>query len=352
MNITLLAFARHLAFSAGMALVSAIMVRAMISARMMDQPDPRKLHTTPIPRGGGLGVVVAFMLGVSVLYGFASFSRLGEAYFRGVILASATIAIVSFLDDIWDWPFVVKLAAQVLAAALAVGSGLYVSVYHLPWLGSYDLGAWGMVATGVWLVFATNAMNFLDGMNGLVAGTALVASLFLALIAASQDGWFVYFASLLLAAGLVGFLPFNFPRARIFLGDVGSQFCGFVLAVLGVAAARFEQVEMSFLLVPMLLSGILYDAGFTLVRRCLAGNNPAQAHRGHLYQLAQRTGMDVRHIAMLHWGFAALGGLVALAFIRVPGVGKPALLVALLLPQLGWTLLVLHRARRAAIGAW
>ena len=152
-----------------------------------------------------------------------------------------------------------------------------------------------------WILFATNAMNFIDGLNGLASGVAAIAGLFLALIAALAGGWFVYFAALLLAAGLIGFIPFNFPRARIFMGDVGSQFCGFVLAVLGVAASRFESVEMSFLLVPLLLSGVLYDVAFTLGRRILAGERVTVAHRGHLYQVANRAGMTAvaRHAGAL-----------------------------------------------------
>ena len=96
-------------------------------------------------------------------------------------------------------------------------------------------------------------MNFIDGLNGLASGVALIACLFLGFIAERHDGWFGYAAAGLLASGLAGFLPFNFPRARIFLGDVGSQFCGFMLAVLAVVASRFEGVELSFLLMPMLL---------------------------------------------------------------------------------------------------
>jgi len=203
-----------------------------------------------------------------------------------------------------------------------------------------------------WILFATNAMNFIDGLNGLAAGTALVASVFLAIIAEAQDGWFVYFASLLLASGLAGFLPFNFPRARIFMGDVGSQFCGFILAVLGIAAARFGAVEMSFLLVPMLLSGVLFDVAFTLVRRLLAGERLSQAHRGHLYQVAHRAGMDARAIAAMHWGFAALGGLAALAFIAAPPATKPLFPTLLLLPQIAWLIAVVARAWRADLGRW
>ncbi len=328
------------------------MVRAMISARVMDTPDSRKAHSRPTPKGGGVGIVVAFLLGIAVLYGTATFARLADPYFRGVILAAAAISLVSFIDDLRDWPFTVKLAAQVLAALAAVGSGLSISVFRLPYVGAVDLGWLGPVVTIGWILFATNAMNFIDGLNGLAAGTALVASVFLAIIAEAQDGWFVYFASLLLASGLAGFLPFNFPRARIFMGDVGSQFCGFILAVLGIAAARFGAVEMSFLLVPMLLSGVLFDVAFTLVRRLLAGERLSQAHRGHLYQVAHRAGMDARAIAAMHWGFAALGGLAALAFIAAPPATKPLFPTLLLLPQIAWLIAVVARARRADLGRW
>ena len=348
----LAAVLRHLAFCAALALVSAMVVAAMLSARIMDTPDARKAHSRPTPKGGGVGVVVAFMLGITVLYGYADFARLADGYFRGVILAAFAIAVVAFFDDLRDWPFVVKLAAQALAALAAVGSGLYLRAVHVPYVGTVDLGWVGIAATLAWILFVTNAMNFIDGLNGLAAGTSLVACGFLALVAAGQGGWFVYFTSMLLAAGLIGFLPFNYPHARIFMGDVGSQFCGFVLAVLGVAAARFDAVEMSFLLVPCLLGGVLYDVAFTLVRRALAGERVTQPHRGHLYQVAHRAGMDARWVAAVHWGFAALGGLVIIAFVRVPSGAKVMLPFLLLLPQFAWTGAVVVLARRAGIGRW
>ncbi len=349
---TFAAFLRHLLFCAGLATVSAVTVRAMIAARVMDTPNARKAHATPIPKGGGVGIVVAFMLGIAVLYGTATFSRIADPYFRGVILAAGAIAVVSFIDDVRDWPFAVKLLTQVLAAFAAIGSGLYISVFHVPYFGAVDVGWVGIPLTLGWILFATNALNFIDGLNGLAAGVALVASVFLAFIAQAQGGWFVYFAALLLASGIAGFLPFNFPRARIFMGDVGSQFCGFVLAVLGVAAARFGNVEMSFLLVPMLLHGVLFDVAFTLVRRALAGERITQAHRGHLYQVAHRSGIDARHVAAIHWGFTALGGGVALAFVIAPPVLKPILPLLLLLSQCAWLAVVVRRARHAHLGRW
>ncbi len=346
------AFLQHLVFAAGLAVLSAALVRLMIGAGVMDTPNRRKSHTIPTPKGGGVGIVAAFLAGMYVLYRYAAFSRLADPYFRGVIIASVAIAVVAFLDDLRDWPFTVKLAAQVLAALAAVSSGLYVAVYRVPYLGPLDLGWLGMAATVAWILFATNAMNFIDGLDGLAAGTALVAACFLALIAEEQSGWFVYFASLLLAAGLAGFLPFNFPRARIFMGDVGSQFCGFMLAVLGVAAARFGAIEMSFLLVPMLLSGALFDVAFTLARRALAGQRLTEPHRSHIYQVAQRAGIPAPVVAMAHWGFAAFGGLCCLLFIAVPSAWKPYVPALTLLPQLAWLALVRAHAHRANIRAW
>jgi UDP-GlcNAc:undecaprenyl-phosphate GlcNAc-1-phosphate transferase len=349
---TLAAFLRHLAFAAGLAVLSAAVVQLMIRVRVMDTPDARKAHTRPTPKGGGVGIVAAFLVGIAVLYRYAEFARLADPYFRGVILASAAIAVVAFLDDLRDWPFTVKLAAQVAAALAALASGLLVEEVRVPYVGTVALGLLAWPATAFWILFVTNAMNFIDGLNGLAGGVAFIACGFLAFIAAQEGAGFVYAAALLLAAGIAGFLPFNYPRARIFMGDVGSQFCGFVLAMLGVAAGRFGKVELSLLVVPMLLSGVLWDVTFTLCRRALAGERITAPHRGHLYQVAQRSGVPAPAVAAMHWGFATLGGLACLAFIAAPGWAKPPLVAALAVPQIAWTLWVAARAHRVGVGKW
>jgi UDP-GlcNAc:undecaprenyl-phosphate GlcNAc-1-phosphate transferase len=349
---TLAAVLRHLAFAAGLSCLSALTVRLMIVARVMDQPDARKSHDQPIPKGGGVGIVVAFVVGLLALYRFAEFARLADPYFLGVIDASLAIALVALLDDLADWPFAVKLAAQLLAALAAVGSGVFVESYRVPRLGPLDIGWLGGPATLAWIVFVTNAVNFIDGLNGLAGGVALIAACFLAGIAAAHGAWFAYFASLLLAAGLLGFLPFNFPRARIFMGDVGSQFCGFVLAMLGVVASRFDGVELSLLLMPMLLSGVLFDVAFTLARRALARERLTEPHRGHLYQVAQRAGVPAPLVASVHWGFAVFGGGCCLLFIAAPSSLKPYVPALTLLPQLPWVALVRTRSRAAGLTRW
>jgi UDP-GlcNAc:undecaprenyl-phosphate/decaprenyl-phosphate GlcNAc-1-phosphate transferase len=349
---TIVAVLRHLVFAAALAGLSAVVVRLMIALRLLDHPNHRSAHTSPIPKGGGVGIVAAFLVGVVILYRYAEFSRLADPYFLGIIGASTAMAVVALLDDLLNWPFAIKLAAQVLAALVAVRTGLYLRDYRLPYAGGFYVGWLGLPLTLAWILFTTNAMNFIDGLNGLAAGVALVTACFLAGISAEHAGWFAYFASLLLAAGLIGFLPFNFPRARIFMGDVGSQFCGFILAVLAVVASRFQPNELSFLIVPMLLSGVLYDVAFTLVRRALAGQRLTEAHRGHLYQVATRAGVPASAVTLVHVAFALYGGAAALLFMRVPGVQKALVPLLTLPPQVAWTGFVMARARRAGVGRW
>ena len=146
---------------------------------------------------------------------------------------------------------------------------------------------------------------------------------------------------------MVGFLPFNYPRARIFLGDVGSQGAGLSVAAFGLLLWQ-DGAPGALPTMPLLLSGILYDVGFTLCRRWRAGAALSQAHRGHLYQLAFRSGVPAPWIAALHWGFV-LWGALCVAAMRFGAL--PALLLAAL-PQLAWTGYVVRRARRTTIGDW
>ncbi|MXP63001.1 undecaprenyl/decaprenyl-phosphate alpha-N-acetylglucosaminyl 1-phosphate transferase [Roseomonas sp. M0104] len=343
------AFLQHLTFAAGLAVLSAVLVRLMIAFPILDHPDHRKAHSRPTPKGGGVGIVCAFILGMLVLYQVADFARMADRRFIGVILAAVAIAVVALLDDVRDFRFVVKLSAQALAALVAVGSGLVVDRLALPWYGILELGPLGAVLTVFWIVACTNAVNFMDGLDGLIGGTVLIACVGLGAVAELQGGWFIYAACLILGAGILGFLPFNLSPARIFMGDVGSQFLGFMLAVLGVAAARLDVAQLSFLLVPLLLFALLFDTGFTLLRRAVMGEALSAPHRTHLYQMAQRSGVPALAVAAAHWGFAAFHGALALLFLRLAPDVKPLIILPPLAVQVLWLAYVAARVRRAGL---
>lgn len=349
---TLTALLNHLVFAAALALLSAAVVRATIAVKILDVPSDRSAHTTPTPRGGGLGVVAALLAGLSVLYFTARYGRIDDQYFLGAIAGLVTIAAVSLADDALDFSFAWKLAAQAAAAGVAVASGLVLTTLNLPVVGPVALDWFAVPFTLGWILYLTNAMNFIDGLNGLCAGSAAIAGIALALLAAGVGGNFVYFGGLLLAAGCLGFLPFNFPKARIFLGDVGSQSIGYWLAILAVAAARFETTQVSFFLVPLLLAAPIFDVGFTLIRRARAGEKLSQPHRGHLYQVISRAGWPAARVTLVHWGFAVAHGVAGFRFLTAPPLGKLLIVLAVLAGQGAWAWFVASRARAAGVGRW
>lgn len=351
-TITLSALPTHLGFALALAALSAAVVWLVLRLGIMDMPNARSSHARPTPKGGGLGVVVATLAGLVVQYNVATIARIEDTYFVAVLVGAATIAAVSLADDVLDFSFRWKLAAQVFAALVPMPFGLVLDSVSLPFIGAVPLGPLAWPVTLVWIVFLTNAMNFIDGLDGMCAGIAAVAALFLAAIAIANGGAFVYVAALALAAGCAGFLPFNVPRARIFLGDVGSQFIGYLFAVLGIAAAQFDTARVSMFIVPLLLAAPILDVAFTLTRRALNGERLAEPHRGHLYQVLARSGVAPLRVSALYWVMTAIAGVAGFRFLALSPPAKLGVAVvaaALFCLYAAW---VAARARRAGITAW
>jgi len=315
--------ATMLVFIMPLAALSAAIVSGMVRIGPIDRPNSRSSHVAPVPKGGGMGPVVVVMAVIGlVLLDQPSLPEFPVLLLGGFIVASAAL-----LDDIYNLPVRIKFAAQAAAALVVVLGGVSVSQ-----VGPVPLGLFGPVLTFCWIMFATNALNFMDGLNGLVAGVCIIVGLALA----GWDDSAGHAVALTLAAGLIGFLPFNFPRARIFLGDVGSQFCGFTLAVLAVV--EVQRNTSAGLVVPLGLLVLLFDVGATLIRRLLAHERLTQAHRGHCYQLLHRTGVPAPWVAAGVWAMAAWGvGCAALSW--------PVAIPLALVPPVIWTGWAWLRAR-------
>ena len=339
------------AFVLLLALLSAAIVRRMIAIGTLDHPGARSSHTRPTPKGGGVGIVAAFVLGLAAFGFLADGARTVQAALAGLVAGATLLAAVSYMDDVRTWPPSVKLAAQIAAALLAIGCGMRFELLHLPWLGAVDIGWWGVPLTAIWIVFVTNAVNFIDGLNGLASGSVAIACLFVAGASWSQQGGLVQATGLALAAGIAGFLPYNFPQARIFMGDVGSQVCGYVIAVLGVLASRLDGPS-PVLLVPMVLFGVLFDVVFTLARRLLAGDRLTEAHRSHLYQVANRAGMPAWRVTAIYWGMAAWGGACGVALQSASGPEAGLIAMSVTAPPLLWLGAVVTMARTMRVGRW
>ena len=346
---TLLSALAHLGFALAIFALSYGLTSVMVHRRwMMDRPNHRSSHQQPTPRSGGIAIVAAATAAL------ASYLWLGEESLlsRGALIAFAgsygTIVLMSVIDDAKQMGMKGKLAAQVLAAIIVVSAGFWVQDLSLPYLGTVNIGWIGGLITVFWIVALTNAFNFMDGLDSLAGGQAVIAAVTLALITYLSGAHFVFVLSYVLAAACLGFLLHNLPPARIFMGDTGSQFLGFSFALLGVIASQMSPLPVSILTIPIILFSFIWDTGVTLVRRKLAGD-PIAAHRTHLYQLLNRLGWSHRAVGGLYNLFALIQGGLAIACYVFQGLWAFYALAGLVVFFGLFSALVTFKARRAGI---
>jgi len=344
---TTTAFLFHLLFAAFLFLISVFLCRAMLHRfQIMDIPNERSLHDSPIPRSGGVSIVVTFIIGIVIIFLFSRSILFIKWHFLGIVISTLLIAGISLYDDIKSKSYTTKLIAQFLAAAIILVFGMVVDKFNLPFIGRYDIGWLAYPVTFVWIVGLTNAFNFMDGIDGLAGGVAVIVSTFFCLITFSQGSLFVYITCYTLIAGTLGFLVYNFPPARIFMGDVGSTFLGFAFAILAIIAMRYDASHTSFFVMPLLLFNFIYDTFFTFMRRLFKGEKVFHAHRTHLYQLFQRLGYSHRTVSLFHYGVCVLQGLAAFVMVKSSGEERTLIYLPFLAFQVIYTVIIMIAAKR------
>lgn len=232
----------------------------------IDSPGGRKQHTTPTPLMGGAAIFLGYALVMILGRDILNFS----VELKGVALGGTLIFIIGVLDDIWGLTAKVRLIGQLLAVGILYKFGVWMSFLPDTWWGHTG----EIIFTTLWVVGITNALNFLDGLDGLTTGSAGINALFFGLVALQTNQPFVMLLSLALAGSCLGFLPWNFRRfqpARIFLGDGGSNFLGFTLAGVGVIG-EWGSHSLVGLAVPILILGVpIFDTTLTTIVRVKSG---------------------------------------------------------------------------------
>lgn len=319
---------------------------ALCRVKVLDIPNARSSHDRPVPRIGGIAIVATFFVGLSAFAVIGNGPVVDRAQLIAFVVSSLGIAIVGFLDDLGRLRSTkVKFGAQVLAALLLVIFGLSFRTVSIPFVGSHDLGAWGAALTVLWLVGITNAVNFMDGLDGLVAGTCVLGAVFLAIVTFTVGGGPSFQLCILIVASTLGFLFFNYPRASIFMGDVGSQFLGFSFGALAVLAAGLEIPPASVLIVPLVFFHFIFDTLFTFFRRLISGENVSQAHRTHLYQLLNQFGFSHRSVSWFHFGMTITQGIGAILMSRLVPEHQLVVFVPFLVFEVTYAVLVIRQAR-------
>ncbi len=282
--------------------LSVILTRLSIIAAVrfgvMALPGHRSSHEHPTPRVGGIGLVIAFIALVLFLAPrIWNYGNMAE-YVRVVMLGGILAFLLGLTDDVRTLRPVVKLVGQIIIAAIPIALGVYVREITLPFLGDVSLGVAGIPLTYIWIVFFTNAFNFMDGMDGKAGSFSIIALVGLAVVLLLNFNgvmvdiarvYYFIFAMILIAA-VGGFLMFNYPPASVFMGDCGSQFLGYMLAV---NAVFFPKMFAGFFLA---LLPFTFDVVYTLIRRWRRGENLLKAHRSHLYQRLLIIGYSHRYV--------------------------------------------------------
>ncbi|WP_454846340.1 MraY family glycosyltransferase [Pseudomonas farris] len=259
-----------------------VLRRYALAKCLIDIPNERSSHSVPTPRGGGVAIVTSFLLALPVLSGL---ELLSPPVLCGLLGSGLLVAVIGFADDHGHIAARWRLLGHFIAAAWALYwlNGLPpIELFGV----TVDLGWFGNILALVYLVWMLNLYNFMDGIDGLASAEAISVSLAICLVYWSTGSTGLVWGPLTLAAAVAGFLFWNFPPARIFMGDAGSGFLGVVLGALAIQAAwTAPQLLWSWLI---LMGVFIVDATWTLVMRLLRGEKIYQAHRSHAYQLASR----------------------------------------------------------------
>ncbi len=271
----------------------------------LDRPEDRRVHQKPTPTAGGLAIFVAFWIAVVVASGLPNHTT------AGILLGSVFLAALCLIDDIYRLPPAPRFLGHIVVATIAWQWGVRITGVTNPLVlfGGSDyisLGVWSAPVTVVWIVFMINAINWTDGLDGLAAGVSALAAGTLAVMAISVGMTQVGILGAAVAGACLGFLPYNFYPASIFMGDTGAMFLGYLLACLSVTGA-FKSTAILAVFVPLLVLGIpIYDTLTTTLGRIKNGKPIYTADRSHLHHRLLARGLSQTQTVLLIYGVTAM----------------------------------------------
>jgi UDP-GlcNAc:undecaprenyl-phosphate GlcNAc-1-phosphate transferase len=309
----------------------------------IDMPDARRIHSVPTPRFGGLAIAAGVLLVAwvaRVLPGPAA--QLDPRPLLGLTCASVPILALGMADDRWSVGPWVKLVVQACAAMALVQFGYGIPLLTNPFGPPVALGAFNVPLTVLWVVVVTNAINLIDGLDGLAAGVVAIACAALWIVARIHADFYVMFFAALLIGSCAGFLRWNFPPASVFMGDTGSQFLGLTLAALSLLENRKGTAAVTLLLPLVALALPLADSTVAFARRLWKKQHVFRGDTQHLHHQLLAVGLSPRGALFAMWALCAIFALVAVLLEWLPRVWS-----LLLVTVLGAVLFVTFELLRA-----
>ncbi len=318
-----------LAMSMGLSFALTPLVKKLaVKIGAVDVPkDKRRMHDHPIPRLGGLAIFIGFV--VSALF-FAQVDK----QLQGILLGSCLIVGVGVVDDSHPLGAGIKFILQIVAALIAIWHGVVIQTIAnpLPFIGGdyWDFGLMAVPITVIWIVAVTNSVNLIDGLDGLADGVSTIAALTMLIIALLMENLEMAVLCAALVGACVGFIPYNRNPAKIFMGDTGATFLGYMLATVSVTGL-FKLYAMISFIVPFIILGFpIFDTASAFTRRILKGQNPMKADRSHTHHKLIDMGMNQKQAVATLYMVASMLGLCAVMLVT-RGYAKVILSVAALI---------------------
>jgi len=300
--------------------------RLAFRIKAVDVPkDNRRMHKKPIPLVGGLAIFAGFMVAL------VSFSRI-DGEMAAILAGACIIVVMGIIDDIYDVPALIKLVVQIAAALIPVLSGVVIQNLTNPFAdsGTLHLGIFSIPVTVFWIVAIVNAVNFIDGLDGLACGVSAISSITMFIVSYMVSDGSVVLAIAALAGACLGFLPFNFNPAKIFMGDTGSMFLGYILATMSVQGLFKMYAVVSFAVPFVALALPLSDVVFAVVRRLAKGQSPFAADRGHIHHKLIDMGLDQKQSVLILYCLSIVLGVISVIMTKT-GEGKLLILAIALI---------------------
>ncbi len=295
-------------------LATPIIIKVAHHVGAIDVPtDERRVHKSPIPRLGGLAIFISVMISLLI------FIDLPTTKLLGIVIGSLIIVLMGFIDDIQPIKAKYKLMVQILAAFVLIFSGIRItgisSFFNLEQTIYLD-GAIGLIISVLWIVGITNTLNLIDGLDGLAGGVASISALTLAYVAFVNGRIEIAIITLIIAGASIGFLPYNFNPARIFMGDTGALFLGFILAAISIEGTLKSAAAIAFF-APVLALGIpIFDTFFSIVRRLAKGQHPFEADKGHLHHRILEMGFGQKRTVLTLYLINTLLGVGGILLLK------------------------------------
>ncbi|MFQ5824754.1 MAG: glycosyltransferase family 4 protein [bacterium] len=290
---------------------TALVRRLAIRFKIFDTPNYRTIHQALIPKLGGLSIFVAFSLGLSIF----SFATKFNGNLWGLLIGGGLVSLVGFLDDIYILGCYRKLIGQAVATGFAIYFGFSFHAISLPFGITVELGILGIPLSMLWILAITNGVNLLDGLDGLAAGFSILVALFILIGAEFSQNITLAAGALIFIAASLGFLKFNFPPAKIFMGDMGSLFLGYFLACLSIKAFTFPSLGPQFGVLLILFSVPLADTSLAILRRLRLGKHPFFADKKHIHHRLLEMGFNQLYAVLTIYAVTFVCGIIGLVLL-------------------------------------